>query len=104
MEVLPALEAAEAQLLKQGKDEPTLVAYRQALGALSPANMEAWKVFGDLSTSRPLGMATGGIPQSEILAWFILRGRNVDRYLVAKLMALDRIFLGHQAEQAKKKK
>lgn len=105
MDLLPTLEAAEKQLAERAagaKNLEPLFQYRAAAVALSPENLEAWQAFNDLSMSRPLGMAAGGIPQSEILAWFILRGRNIDRYLVAKLTALDRLFMAHQAEKAEK--
>lgn len=88
---------------RTGHDTPEqLVLYRQRMAGLWPANLEAWRVFHELSASRPVGMVAGGIPQSEILCWFILRGRNIDPLLVEKLMALDRIFLAHQAKQTPK--
>ena len=100
-EALPLLSA-----LDPGSDKkfPALIVYRRERLNLSPANLEAWQIFHDLSTSRPVGMAVGGIPQSEILAWFILRGRDVDRYLVAKLVALDRLFLADQGRKMAKAK
>lgn len=95
---MPHLEQAERQI----GDRPELIEYRQALFALSAANMEAWRAFGELHPSRPQGMAAGGILQSEIYFWLLLRGREIDRRLVLKLGALDRVFLAYQAEEAKK--
>lgn len=100
---MPGLESTARQREQQGHDPPTqILDYRAALFSLSPENAEAWQVFNELSPCRPMGMAAGGLPPSEILCWFVLRGRAVDPYLVKALQALDRVFLEYQAKKAAK--
>lgn len=63
-----------------------------------PALRALWECFLALHACRPVGMAAGAIPPSEIDAWQRLHGVQLTAWEVETLMAADRAALAAQAD------
>jgi hypothetical protein len=57
-----------------------------------------WQAFVDLASARPVGMAPGAVPPSEIAAWQQLHGVQLSPWEVETLQAMDRAALSVMAD------
>lgn len=91
----------EAQTGRTPAPLAALEALEEALDDDDHAAIEAW---GELSTSRPVTLGgAGGIPLTEIAAWFALRGLSPRWRLVERILTIDQAWLEHQAAQHDKR-
>lgn len=68
-----------------------------------PEEAEAlYEAFTDLAAARPMGMAAGAIPHTEIEAWQRLSGVCLSPWEVDTIKAMDRAALGAMAAAAPK--
>ena len=58
-----------------------------------PEGAALWDAFVALNGARPVGMAPGPVPPSEIVAWQQLMGLRLTPWEVETLMAMDRAAL-----------
>ena len=69
---------------------------------MPPELAHFWAAFADLSGSRPVGMAPGAIPLTEVEAWFRLHGvddpEDREEYLEV-IRILDAAYLGSDRER-----
>jgi hypothetical protein len=63
------------------------------LERVPPAGAALWAAWCDLASARPVGMAAGAVPPSEVLAWQQLHGVRLTSWEVDTLAAMDRAAL-----------
>ena len=67
---------------------------------LHPLHAELWDAFNTLSASRPVGMAVGYIPVSEMVCYASVIGYEAVADFIYIMRALDSVFVKHQNERA----
>lgn len=60
---------------------------------LPPHGRALWAVFRDVARARPQGMAPGGIPCSELLAWQQLHGVRLTSWEAETITEIDSAYL-----------
>jgi len=89
------LESVHRQTGVRPKELDDLVSLPECMGYV-------WKYFLDLNSKRGGGFGPAPISYQEMLSYFTLHNIEFNSYEISMIDALDREFLEHQAEQAKK--
>lgn len=88
----------QAEARATGEPDARLLA-RPPLGVTA-----LWECFTELAATRPIGMAAGAIPHTEIEAWQRLHGVRLSPWEVDTLKAMDHAALAAMAASAPKPK
>lgn len=86
----------QAEARVTGEPDPRLLV-RPPLGG-----EQLWAAFSALAAARPMGMAAGAVPMSEIAAWQALHGVRLSPWEVETLIAMDHAALAAMAANAPK--